>query len=389
MTQTATVWLIYHITHSTIWLGIIAFIGQAPAIFLAPIAGVWVDRLDRKRLLLFIQVLFLFQSATLAFLTLSGRIGILSLSLLAMTQGLLTAFDMPTRQSLSILLAEKREDLPSVIAMNASMFHLARLAGPSIAGFIIAFYGVGICYLLDASSYIAVITAMVAMRLKQVIGPSVRKSVWKELKQGFCYVLGVFPIWFHILLTFLMGVFALSFATLLPAYAKNVFNGDARVLGILMSSSAVGSVAAAVYLAGRKQLRGIGQAILLGGIIAANALYGFAFSNNLPIAVVYLGFVGLGTILVLASNNTLVQSFVEEDKRGRVMSFYVTAFIAGAPVGALLSGTLAHFIGLRETTLLNALACLLLTLLYQYLRPRLSVASRILLFRREALAGNS
>ncbi|MGH8047917.1 MAG: MFS transporter [Chthoniobacterales bacterium] len=381
MTQTATIWLVYHITGSPFWLGAIAFLGQLPAIVLSPLGGVWVDRLDRLKLLKVTQALAMTQSLLLAFFTLTGRIDIWLLTALAMFQGLINAFDLPTRQSLNVLLAEKREHLPSIIAMNSSLINLARLVGPALAGFVIAFSNAGWCFLLDGVSYIAVLVALFAMRLT-VPQPAPRMgSVWQELREGFNYTWGFLPIRALLLMTAAIGIFGLSYAVLIPVYAKTVFNGDARMLGLLMSASAAGSVLAALYLAGRKSIRGLGNAIVIGGIMASCALAVFAFSKILWLSVLCLVLTGMGGILIFASNNTLIQNLVEESKRGRTMSIYTVAFLGGMPLGALLTGSVANAIGITSATCINAAACLALAIAFAYWLPRLRHEARPVLER--------
>jgi Arabinose efflux permease len=381
MTQTATVWLVYELSGSPFWLGLVALLGQAPAILLTPVGGVWVDRVNRMRLLIGTQVFSMVQSLLLAGFTLSGHINIWILTVLAMFQGLINAVDLPTRQSLAVALAEKREHLPAVIGMNSSMFNLARLVGPAIGGILIASFGAGWCFLIDGLSYVAVLAALFAMRL-QVPPPGQRSgSVWHEMRTGWTHAWGFRPIRALILLTGGMGFFGLSFAVLVPVYAQSVFGGDARTLGWLMSSSAVGSVLAALYLAGRKSIRGIGRAIVSGATVAGIALLIFAFSRTLWLSMLCLVGSGFGGILVMASNNTLVQNLVDEDKRGRVMSIYSVAFLGGMPLGALLTGSLADWLGTTTATCFNALSCLVIAAIFLRSLPRLRRDARPVLER--------
>jgi len=386
MTQTATVWLVYHLTGSPFWLGLIAFLGQAPAIVLGPVAGVWVDRVDRLKLLLVTQVLAMAQSLALAYFTLSGHIGVGTLTALAICQGMVNAFDMPTRQSLAVQLVEKKEDLAGVIGMNASMFHLARLIGPAVAGFVIAAYGTGYCFLIDGLSYIAVLTAISAMRLAPTTPATSQASVWEEMRLGFRYAYGFLPIRALLFLAAGMGTFGLSFAVLIPVYAKEIFHGDARMLGWFMSCPAAGSVIAALYLAGRKGIPGITRAIVFGSGLAGCGLAAFAFSQSLWLSSLCLVLIGLGAVLALASCNTLVQSLVEEDKRGRVMSIYTVAFLGGMPLGGLLTGSIANVFGVTAATCINALSCLLLGSAFLRFIPRFRAEARPALQRAGMLA---
>lgn len=381
ITQTATVWLVYELTRSPAWLGLVTLLGQAPAVLLSPLGGVWVDRLDRLKLLTATQAFAMIQSLALAVFTLSGHINIWILTVLAMFQGVITAFDLPTRQSLNFLLAEKREHLSAIIGLNSSMFNLARLVGPALGGFIIAGVGAGWCFLIDGLSYIAVLAAILSMRLATPKPAPRTNSVWKEMREGARYAWSILPIRALILLTGSVGMFGWSFTVLIPAYASHVFGGDARTLGYLMSSSAVGSILAALYLAGRSSLRGLGRTIAIGGCLGGIGLFIFAFSSSLWLAVPCLVFTGMGAILVFASSNTLVQNLVEEDKRGRVMSIYTVAFMGGMPIGGVLTGALADRIGVTATTCLNATACIVIVTAFYLWLPRLRAEARPILER--------
>ena len=387
MTQTATVWLVYQITHSAFWLGVVAFAGQVPGLLVGPAAGVWVDRLNRRSLLIATQALAMLQSLALAYFTLTGKITVTHLALLSMVQGVINAFDMPARQALPVLLVEKKEHLANVIAMNVSMFHLARLVGPAIAGFVIAYVGAGYCFLADGLSYLAVIAALIAMRLTQEPIEDTGASIWNDFRSGLAYALGFGPIRRLIFLIGCMALFGMSFTVLTPVYAREFFGGDARTLGLLMSSSAAGSVLAAVYLSSRQSLRGLGRVIYSGATLMGLALIAFAFSRSLPLSIGCLLLAGSGTILVVASSNTLLQNLVDGGKRGRVMSLYTMAFLGGMPIGSLLTGTLAHQLGSTPATCVNGVACLILGYLFFRQLPQFRVEARPVLEKAGLLPG--
>lgn len=387
MTQTAIVWLVYQLTHSAFWLGMVAFAGQLPGLLVGPMAGVWVDRLNRRQLLIATQVMSMLQSLALAYFTLSGKISVSHLALLAMVQGIINAFDMPARQAMPVLLVEKREHLANVIAMNVSMFHLARLVGPAIAGFVIAGLGAGYCFLLDGLSFVAVIAALVAMRIRQEPVVPSGATIWKDFRSGLDYALGFAPIRRLILLVGSTALFGISFAVLTPVYAREYFGGDARTLGWLMASSAAGSVMAAIYLSGRKSLRGLGRVIYSGAMLMGLALIAFAFSRNLAGSIVCLMLAGGGAILVVASSNTLLQNLVDEGKRGRVMSLFTMAFLGGMPLGSLLTGTIAHHLGTTIATCLNGASCLVLGWLFYRQLPAFRAQARPVLEQAGLLPG--
>jgi len=387
MTQTATVWLVYQLTHSAFWLGVVAFAGQLPGLLIGPVAGVWVDRLNRRSLLIATQGLAMLQSLALAYFTLTGKITVTHLALLAMVQGVVNAFDMPARQALPVLLVEKKEHLANIIAMNVSMFHLARMVGPAVAGFVIAYIGAGYCFLVDGLSYLAVIAALIAMRLRQEPVDERGASIWNDFRSGLDYALGFGPIRRLILLIGCMALFGMSFTVLTPVYAREFFGGDARTLGMLMSSSAAGSVLAALYLSSRQSLRGLGRVIYSGAVLMGVALIAFAFSRSLPVSLGCLLLAGSGSILVVASSNTLLQNLVDGGKRGRVMSLYTMAFLGGMPIGSLLTGTLAHQLGSTPATCVNGVACLILGYLFFRQLPQFRVEARPVLEKAGLLPG--
>ena len=387
MTQTAIVWLVYQLTHSAFWLGVVACAGQLPGLLIGPAAGVWVDRLDRRRLLIVTQALSMVQSLTLAGITLTGHITVTQLVILAMVQGVINAFDMPARQALPVLLVNQRAHLASVIAMNVSMFHLARLIGPAIAGFVIAYVGAGYCFLLDGLSYLTVIAALLAMRLQQDPAPASGATIWNDFRHGLDYTLGFSPIRNLILLVGGMALLGMSFAVLTPVYAREYFGGDARTLGLLMSCSACGAVLAAGYLASRPSLRGLERVIYCGAVVAGLALIAFAFSRNLILSSGCLVVAGGGMILVMASSNTLLQNLVDEDKRGRVMSLFTMAFLGGIPIGSLLTGTLAAHLGTTVATCGNGVSCLVLGYLFYRQLPAFRAQARPVLELAGVLPG--
>lgn len=392
MTNTAMVWVVFELTQSPLWLAAVGLASQLPSIIVGPFAGVLIDRVDRLKLLMVMQFFSMFHAAALAALTLTGSLNIWVLLGLALFHGIIAAVDMPTRQSLSVVLAERREDLSGVIALNASMFHLARLIGPAVAGIVIATFGAGVCFTADAVSYIAVLSALAAMRLPVVKDkkPAIRPGVLAQMHEGVRYVVGSFAIRTHVLLSGAMAAFTLSYAILMPQYATAFFDGDARTLGLLLSSTAAGALIAALYLAARSKLAGIGSAITAGALMSGGALWGFAFSRNLWISCVCLTIAGAGGILVMASNNTLIQSMLEDDKRGRVMSLYTVVFFGGFPLGGLLNGWLASHFGAPVVPAFCGSAALILASAYIYLRPRLRVdIKRALHIRAEQIANSS
>ncbi len=389
MTQTASLWLVYHLSSSPLLLGLVGFASQFPIFLLAPFGGVMVDRVNRHRLLVGTQVCSMLQSLTLAALALTGTITVTHLVLLGLVQGVISAFDLPVRQAMVVEFVENREHLGNAIALNSSLFNLARLIGPAIGGFVIAGFGggefgVGICYLIDGASYLAVIIALLMMRLRERSPVGARKHPWHELREGLGYALSFTPIRALIILVAAISAIGFSYAVLAPVFARDVFHGDARTLGWLMSSSGVGAVLAALYLGSRRTVRGLGRVITLGGVILGIALIGFALSRWLPLSMLCLLLAGMGGVLLMASANTLVQTMVDDDKRGRVMSLFTTAFTSTAPLGNLIAGSIAARIGVGITLAVSGTICIGIVMIFHRALPKLREAAAPVLAKLDA-----
>jgi MFS family permease len=390
MTRIATSWLVYRLTGSALLLGVVGFAGQIPAFLLGPVAGVLVDRWDRHRLLVATQVLAMVQSAALAALALLGAINVWHVLALSVFQGLINAFDMPARQSFVVEMVEAREDLGNAIALNSSMVNAARLLGPSIAGVVIAAVGEGWCVFADAVSSIAVIASLLLMRLAPRRRPAGhRAAVWHELREGWAYVAGSAPIRSILLLLALVSLVGMPYSVLMPVFASRILGGGPHTLGFLMAASGCGALAGAVYLANRRSVLGLGKVIPLAAGLFGAGLVGFSFSRSLPLSLLLLLVTGLGFMVQMASSNTLLQTLVADDKRGRVMSFYSMAFLGTTPFGSLLAGALASRIGAPRTLLLGGLGCLAGALWFASLLPRLRELVRPIYVRMGILAAPS
>jgi MFS family permease len=387
MTSTASLWLVYHLSSSPFLLGVVGFASQAPMFVLAPFAGVWVDRLNRHRLLIATQFLSMLQSFALAAFALTNTIDIPHIIVLSLIQGVIDAFDLPVRQAMVVEFVERKEHLSNAIALNSSLFNLARLIGPAIAGFVIAGVGAGFCFLIDGLSYLAVIAALLLMRLRKRAVRKVKERPCVEFRQGFHYAFGFAPVRALILLIAAVSATGFSCSVLMPMFARDVFHGDARTLGWLMSASGVGAVTGALYLGGRKTVRGLGLVITAGGAFMGTALIGFALSRWLPLSLLCLGLLGLGGVLLMASSNTLVQTLVDDDKRGRVMSIFATAFSGTMPLGNLMVGALAGQIGATLTLIGSGAICIVIVAIFYRNLPGLRAAAAPALAKHELLLG--
>jgi MFS family permease len=359
ITTTATSWLVYRLTGSAVLLGLVGFAGQFPAFLLGPFAGILVDRWDRRRLLIVTQIISMIESFALAALTLGGHITVEWILALNVVQGIVNAFDMPGRQAFLSELIEDRGDLSNAIALNSSMVNVARLLGPSIAGIVIAATNEGWCFAIDGVSYLGVIAALVAMRMvPRPVRPGARPGAWHQFVEGWRYAFGFRPIRSIILLLALVSLVGVPYSVLMPIFAATVFHGGPHTLGFLMGASGCGALVGALWLATRRSVIGLGRIIVIACASFGTGLIAFSFATVLWLAVPCLVVAGFGFIVQMAASNTIIQTIVDEDKRGRVMSFYMMAFLGTVPFGSLIAGWLSSRIGAPHTLLLGGLCCL-------------------------------
>ena len=372
MTRIATSWLVYKLTGSALLLGVVGFAGQIPSFVLAPFAGVLVDRWNRHRVLVVTQVLAMLQSAGLAALDLTGTIQIWHVVALAVFQGLINAFDMPARQSFVVEMVTDRNDLPNAIALNSTLINGSRLIGPSIGGVIIAGIGEGWCFAIDALSYLAVIGSLLAMTLTAVV-PAAKKgrNMLQQLREGFSYVAGFQPIRNILLLLAFVSLVGFPYTVLMPVFANEVLHGGPNLLGLLMGASGVGAVMGAAFLAARKSILGLGRFIPGMAALFGLGLVAFSFSKIAWVSLLLMVITGLGFMVQTAVSNTLIQTIVDDDKRGRVMSFYTMAFMGTAPFGSLIAGFAADRIGAPHTLLIGGIGCVIGAALFYTALPRL------------------
>jgi len=381
MTRMASGWLVFRLSEpewQAVWLGVVGFAGQIPAFFLAPLAGVLVDRWNRHRLLVATQALSLLQSAALAILAFSAEPGIetiLILIVLNVCQGLINAFDMPARQAFMVEMIDKKEDLANAIALNSSLVNGARLVGPAIAGLLIYLTSEAWCFVIDAVSYLAVIAALLAMHIVPRPREEHHAPVWHGLVEGFRYSFGFAPIRAILLLLALVSFMGMPYSVLMPIFASDL-GGGSGTMGFLLAASGLGALGGALHLAARKTVLGLGRTIVLSTGAFGIALIGFALSNLLWLSLILMLVAGFGMMVEMAASNTILQTIVDENKRGRVMSFYTMSFLGMAPLGSLFAGTLASAVDARTTVLIGGVACILGALLFAFKLPQIRVLVR-------------
>jgi len=356
--QIAQSWLVYRLTGSPLLLGLTSFAGQFPILLLAPVAGLLSDRIARKRLLLITQSLLMLQAATLATLTLAGLVEVWHVLLLAFFYGTVMGFDSPVRQSLLVELVGDRADLPNAIALNSLLMNSSRLLGPSLAGVLLAVVSEGTCFLINAVSYTAVLAAAIALRIPARAGGPAPGGLRRGFVEGVRYAWNFVPIRMLLPMVALVSFTASPYVTLMPVVAKEVLGGGAHTLGFLVGAAGLGALAGTSWLAMRSSVRGLERVIPCAAAAAGVGLVLVSFSTRLSLSLLFMICVGFGIIVTAASVNTMLQMVVDDDKRGRVVSFYAMAFLGVAPLGALTAGALADRIGAQHTLLAGGVCCI-------------------------------
>jgi MFS family permease len=392
MQQLAMSWLVFRLTRSPFILGLVGFAAQVPVVFLAPFAGVLIDRWNQYRTLLVTQSLAMVQAALLAGLVLSDSATVGWIVALSTFLGIVNVFDMTTRQAFLTTLVPDKEDLANAVALNSSIVNGARLVGPALAGVTIAAVGEGICFLLNAISYVAVLIALLAMVVPPA-RPRRRTRVVEGLREGLVYTFGFRPIRSLLLLLALVSFAGLPYTVLLPVFATDMLGGGPDTLGLLTAASGVGALIGALYLATRKTVLGLGKRIAAAPMVMGVALMLFAYSRSIGLSMLFLLVAGFAMMVQMAATNTMLQTVVEEDKRGRVMSFYALAFLGMTPLGSVIAGWLAdaNMLGAPLTVTLGGVLCIgggiLFTLQLEALRERIRPIYRELGILPQCAAG--
>lgn len=369
-------WLVYRLTRSEALLGAVGFAGQIPILLLAPLGGALADRVDRRRLLVTTQAASLLAAAVLALLTLLGTVTVWHVGAVALALGVVNAVDMPTRQAFVPSLVGK-DDLVNAIALNSTMFNGARVVGPAIAGLLVAALGEGWCFAANAASFVAVIAGLLMMDVApRETGPH-GQSTADRIAEGFRFVWGNAPIRAILLLLGVVSLTGMPYAVLMPVFSDRILHGGARGLGLLMSASGCGALAGAVLLASRTDVRGLSRWVAMAAAGFGAGLVLFATSRSLWLSVAILVPTGFSMIVQMASSNTLVQTLVSDDLRGRVMSVYSMMFLGMAPFGSLFAGFLAERIGAPATVAIGGGVCMATAALFAWHLPSLRAKAEI------------
>src|SRR5256885_12842098 len=351
--QVAMGWLAYRLSGSAWLLGLIGFCSNIAIFVLAPLAGILSDRGNKRTLITLTQAVMLGQAVLLAVLTASGLVQVWHIVALALVLGVASAFDLPLRQSLLVDLVEDKTHLPNAIALNSFMVNTARVLGPAMAGVLVAAFGEAMCFELNAASFVFVLIALWRMRWPAGQAQHAHPGFWESWREGARYAFGFLPIRVNLILLAVVAWTITPYTSLMPVFAKDVYGGDAHTLGLLLSAAGVGALAGSLYLAGRATVRGLYRVIPIAAGVGGACMFAFAWCRFLPLALVLMLFVGAGVIMAAASTNTILQTIVDPDKRGRLMSFYTMSFFGVAPFGNLAAGALVNTVGEQVTFACN------------------------------------
>jgi MFS family permease len=386
MQKTAVSWVIYTLTHSTFMLGLTLFASQFPSFLFSLMGGVVSDRYNRFRVLLGTQVASMIQATLLAVLILMNHYQVWEILSLSVLLGIINAFDVPARQSLVYEMVEDKDDLPNALALNSSMVNLSRLIGPGIAGIVLEKVGDGACFLLNAVSFMAVIGSLLLMRLPKYITKVHKKNVLGELKEGFSYIKRTPSIRFVLVMLALISLFVLPFSTLIPYYAKDVFKGTASTFGIIDSFIGLGAFSGAMFLASLKTGSNLRQILFINTMVFGVGLILFSHEGSYPLALIFVTIAGFGMMSQITVSNTLIQTTVAANMRGRVISFYAMAFFGMQPIGGLIVGAVSKWAGTTNTLLGEGIAALLIGLLHwRYLHNEKLKAKDVVFLEQQEL----
>jgi len=370
MQKTAVSWVVYSLTHSTLMLGVSLFASQFPSFLLSLMGGVVSDRYNRFKVLLTTQFASLIQAALLALLILSKHYTVWEILSLSVLLGIINAFDVPARQSLVYEMIDNKDDLPNALALNSSMVNLSRLIGPAIAGIVLEKLGDGTCFVLNALSFVAVIGSLLLMKLPQYINKVHKKNAFGELKEGFAYIKRTPSLAFVIIMLGAISLFVLPYSTLIPYYARDVFKGTASTFGIIDSFIGLGAFAGAIFLASQKAGANFKKILAVNTLVFGTGLILFSHEGNYPLALVFASVSGFGMMSQITVSNTIIQTTVEPDMRGRVISFYAMAFFGMQPLGGLLIGWISKWIGTKDTLLGEGIIALAIGMLHIFFLRR-------------------
>lgn len=378
MQRMAVSWLVYDVTHSALLLGLVTFAGQFPSLLLGPYGGIISDRHSRYKILLITQIASMVQAALLTIMVLGGFYSSTGVIILSALLGCINAFDIPSRQSLMIELIEDKENLPNAIALNSSMVNLARLIGPTVAGVLIAWVGEGMCFLINTLTFVAVISSLLLMKIKPRTIIKKDKNVWKGLSEGYKYLKTKPDLSLMIMLMACISFAVMPYITLLPIFAKDIFHGDAKTLSWLEASAGLGALGGAIYLAGAQKIKNLSKTVIFAIFTFTASLLFFSYTPWIPLALLFLIGTGIGQMIQISGSNSFIQTHVDDEMRGRVISYYAMAFQGMMPIGSFIAGFAANHIGAQLTMLIMSVIGLSTATVFFFLlkKVRLKIVQR-------------
>jgi len=374
MQSIAQSWLVYRLTGSTALLGVLGFAGSIPILLLAPLAGLWSDRANLHRTMFVVQVLEMLQAIVLSVLAVTGVIAAWHVIVLSMIMGVLVAFELPVRHAYLVELVGGKEDLPNAVALTSFIANAGRLIGPAIAGLVIAAYGESACFVVNALTFVAVIVTFMMIRVQPSARTAAHAPVLRGLIEGFAYAWHAIPIRLLLSNVAVVSLLATPYMTLMPALVREIYGGGANIMGFLVGAAGLGGVTGTLFLAARHDVRGLIGVIAAASFAAGAALAVLSWPGRLWVAVPLLVVVGFGILVTSVSTNMILQTIVEDDKRGRVMSLYTAAFLGMSPLGAVAAGAIAEYVGVGPTLTAGGICCALAGLYLAYRRPHLRTA---------------
>lgn len=357
-------WLVFRLTDSAFLLGIVGFAAQIPAFFITPLAGVFADKWERRKVLMATQVTSMLIALLLAVLIFTGKVTVPYIIIAAIINGVANAIDNPFRHAFLVNMIEDRHDLPNAIALNSTMYNSARFIGPPIGGFLVAFAGEGVCFLVNGLSYLAVIASLLAMRLAETDHKTDDSSVFKELLSGFRYAWVTSHLRVLLTLVIVVSLIGLPFQVFLPVFAKDILQGDSLTLGIITGALGAGALTGALMLANKATIVRFPKLIMTSGLLFAVGLGIFTLSENLILSIPAIIITGFGMVTLYAACNTLLQTMVREDMRGRIVSLYSMSFMGFTPIGSIMMGSITEIAGLQPTLTVASILCLFIAFWY-------------------------
>ncbi len=373
ITETTCAWLVYSLTESVVLLGLIGFISQAPNLILSPLVGVWIEQSNRRNILIAVQFTMMIVSLTLAILALTGVISIWHIIGSSILQGLLSSVETPTRYAFIMDIIEKKEDITNATALHSSLLSGSRIIAPAIAGIIIANLSPGHCFLIDGVSYIAIISALLAIRLKKplIVHQNLHNNIWKDLKEGFTYAYSFLPIRSILLLVALLSFMGMPYLRIMPVFAVQILHGNSTTLGFLTGASGLGALCGGIYLSSRTTVIGLEKIIAIAPAIFGIALITFSLSRTFWFSLITITVVGCSYILEYSSSNAVIQTISSDEKRGRIMGLYNMSVMGIIPFGNLFISGLASIIGATNALIIGALSCITGSIIFYIKLPEI------------------